>query len=511
MGNRISQLKAGAFLSYAQMALNIFIGILYTPVMLRILGQSEYGLYNTVASTISTMSILSLGLNSGYVRYFSKYKKDNDTTAIYKLNGLFILIFSVIGLITIVCGLFLTANLNFIFDDGLTQSEYSTARVLMVLLTASLAISFPAGIFSHIISANERFIFLKVLGMVKTVIGPLVTLPLLLMGYGSIGMVSASLFVSVVTDAIYFYYVIKVLKHKFYFRDFEKGIFKSLFAYTGFIALNLIAEQINHSVDKVLISRYLGTEMTAVYAIGYTLYTYYTNFSLAISGVFTPRVHNVINATEDNKSEQHIKLTELFVKVGRVQFIILALLASGIFLFGKEFILFWAGAGYEQSYYVVLLLVIPAVIPLTQNIGIAVQRAMNNHQFRGVVYFIMSIINLVLTIILTPVYGVVGATIGTAISLVIGNIILMNTFYHKKCNINILVYWKNILMMLKGLVLPVVLGLLVKKYVSFNTISLLVGGIAVYCCIYVGSMWLFALNKYEKGLLLGPVKKVLKR
>ena len=261
----------------------------------------------------------------------------------------------------------------------------------------------------------------------------------------------------------------------------------------------------------MLISRYLGTEMTAVYAIGYTLYTYYTNFSLAISGVFTPRVHNVINATEDNKSEQHIKLTELFVKVGRVQFAILALLASGIFLFGKEFILFWAGAEYEQSYYVVLLLVIPAVIPLTQNIGIAVQRAMNNHQFRGVMYFIMALINLVLTIVLTPVYGVVGATIGTAISLVIGNIILMNTFYHKKCNINILVYWKNILLMLRGLVLPIVLGLLVKKYVSFNTIPLLVGGIAVYCCIYVGSMWLFGLNKYEKGLLLGPVKKVLKR
>ena len=511
MGNRISQLKAGAFLSYAQMALNILIGIIYTPVMLRVLGQSEYGLYNTVASTISTMSILSLGLNSGYVRYFSKYKKDNDMTAIYKLNGLFILIFSVIGLITIVCGLFLTANLNMIFDDGLTQSEYSTARVLMVLLTVSLAISFPAGIFAHIISANERFVFLKVLGMVKTVVGPLVTLPLLLMGYGSIGMVSASLFISVVTDVIYFYYVIKVLKHKFYFHDFEKGIFKSLFVYTGFIALNLIAEQINHSIDKVLISRFLGTEMTAVYAIGYTLYTYYTNFSLAISGVFTPRVHNVINATEDNKKEQHIQLTDLFVKVGRVQFAILALLASGIFLFGKEFILFWAGAEYEQSYYVVLLLVIPAVIPLTQNIGIAVQRAMNNHQFRGVMYFIMALINLVLTIVLTPIYGVVGATIGTAISLVIGNIIIMNTFYHKKCNINILVYWKNILLMLKGLVLPVALGILVKSIVSFNTIPLLIAGIIGYCGIYAGSIWLFALNKYEKGLVLGPIKKVLKR
>ena len=56
MGKSMSQLKAGAFLSYAQMALNILISVVYTPVMLRILGQSEYGLYNTVASTVSTVS-----------------------------------------------------------------------------------------------------------------------------------------------------------------------------------------------------------------------------------------------------------------------------------------------------------------------------------------------------------------------------------------------------------------------------------------------------------------------
>ena len=511
MGKKINQLKAGAILSYMQMALNIIIGIVYTPVMLRILGKGEYGLYSTVASTISTLSILSLGLNSGYIRYFSKYKKNNDMTSIYKLNGLFILIFSVIGIITILCGMFLTTNLNLVFDKGLTESEYATARILMVLLTISLAISFPSGVFAHIISANERFAFLKVLGMVKTVVGPLVSMPLLLMGYGSIGMVSVSLFVSVIIDLIYFYYVLKVLKHKFYFRDFERGIFKSLFVYTGFIAFNLIAEQINNNLGKVLISRFLGTEVTAVYAVGFTLFTYYTSFATAISGVFTPRVHNIVNATDNDEKERTNRLTELFVRVGRIQYIILGLLATGIVFFGYEFIMVWAGEGYEQSYYVVLLLVIPALIPLTQNIGIDVQRAMNNHQFRGVAYFIMSLINLVLTIVLTPKYGVVGATIGTAISLVIGNIILMNIFYHKKCNIKIFDYWKNIISMSKGLLIPIAFGIVIKMYFDVSTVPMMLLGIAVFSCVYAGSMWLFALNKYEKNLILSPIKKLLKK
>ena len=100
------QLKWGSVLSYFSMGLSIIIGLVYTPVMIRLLGQSEYGLYNTVSSTISMLSVLSLGFNSSYVRYMAKYKQDNDKEGLYRLNGLFLIIFSIIGLIALICGLF---------------------------------------------------------------------------------------------------------------------------------------------------------------------------------------------------------------------------------------------------------------------------------------------------------------------------------------------------------------------------------------------------------------------
>ena len=78
--------------------------------MIQVLGKSEYGLYNTVVSIVSMLSILSLGFNSCYIRYYSKYKQDNNTEAIYKLNGLFLIIFLVIGVVAFLCGLFLTFN-----------------------------------------------------------------------------------------------------------------------------------------------------------------------------------------------------------------------------------------------------------------------------------------------------------------------------------------------------------------------------------------------------------------
>ena len=74
-----NQLRWGSILSYAQMGLSVLIGLLYTPVMLRLLGSSEYGLYNTVASTISMLGLLNLGFNSGYIRYFAKYRVNDSS------------------------------------------------------------------------------------------------------------------------------------------------------------------------------------------------------------------------------------------------------------------------------------------------------------------------------------------------------------------------------------------------------------------------------------------------
>lgn len=506
-----SQLKGGTILSYMQMALSIIVGLLYTPIMIRLLGKSEYGLYNTVSSTIAMLSILSLGFNSSYIRYYAKYKKDNNEQAIAGLNGLFLLVFSIIGVVALVCGTFLSFNLQYVFSDGLTAEEYETAKVLMLLLTVNLSLSFPASLFSSIISAHERFIFLKLLGMLKTVVGPLVTLPLLLLGYRSIAMVATTVAISLITDTIYFLYVKIALKNRFQFRGIEKGLFKSLFIYTSFIAINLIVNEVNWNLGKFLLGRFKGTEVVAVYSVGYALYHYYAMFSTAVSSVFTPRVHKIVNATLDNLNERKRQLTDLFIKIGRIQFIILGLLATGLIFFGKPFIFYWAGEGYEESYHVMLLLVLPATIALIQNVGIEIQRATNQHQFRSIVYGCMALINLALSIFLCQKYGAVGAAIGTAISLILANGLVMNIYYHKRCNIDIILFWKNILKMARGLIIPVAFGCAVVYRVQLTSIWTMLLWIGVYTVLYCASMWFLGMDAYEKGLITKPILKILKR
>ncbi len=508
---KTNQLKAGAIISYAQMGLAVFVGLVYTPMMIRILGQSEYGLYNTVVSTISMLSILSLGFNSSYIRYYAKYKVKQDDQSIYKLNGLFLTIFTVIGMVVLACGLFLTFNLNLVFDKGLTEAEYKLAEKLMLLLTVNLAISFPMSVFQNIISAHEKYVFLKLLGALKTVVGPLVSIPLLLTGCRSVGLVLVTLAISLLTDVLYIIYSKSKLDVRFRFGALEKGLFWDLLVFTFFIALNLIVDQVNINAGKFLLARFNGTAAVAVYSVGFSLHQYYMTFSTAISGVFSPRIHKIVNETKDDQALQKNQLTNLFVSVGRIQFMILALIASGLVLFGMDFINMWAGDGYDQAYYVMVIIVLPATVPLIQNIGIEIQRAQNRHQFRSVLYIFMAVVNLVITAWLCPIVGVLAPAIGTSVSTIVANCFIINVFYHKKCNIDIPVFWKNMARPLLALICPIICGVILNYVFPKKSLVEFVLSVAIYTVIYGISMWLVGMNKYEKGLVTKMLTKFIKR
>ena len=353
---KVNQLKVGSLLSYVQMIVNVIINLVYTPIMLRLLGKSEYGLYNTVASTISMLSILSLGFNSAYIKFYAKYKSEDDELSIQKLNGLFLLLFTVFAVVSIACGVFLSFHLNLVFSDGLTQNEYAIAKILMLLLTVNLGCTFPMSVFANIISAHEKFVFLKLMQMAKTILGPLVTLPLLLIGYRSIAMVSVTVGISVLVDILHLFYVKVILKQKFVFHNFEKGLLRKVFSFTYLIVIQVIVEQVNWNLDKILLGRFQGTGEVSVYAVGFSLFNYYMLVSFAVSNVFGPRIYQIVNNTQDDVQRKE-NLTNLLIKVGRIQYSVLMLFATGILFFGKAFIRFWAGEGYEDSYIVAIVLI----------------------------------------------------------------------------------------------------------------------------------------------------------
>lgn len=179
---KTNQLKIGVILSYATMFAQNIIGVYKIPIMLRLFGKSEYGLYQLVYSVVSYLGLLSFGFGSAYVRFYSRYKVKNGEDGIARLNGMFITIFLIIALISVLAGSILVFNVELIFKQGLTPSEINTARILMVLMVFNLAVTFPSSVFDSYVTAHECYFFQRVVSLLQTVLNPFLTLPLLLMG-----------------------------------------------------------------------------------------------------------------------------------------------------------------------------------------------------------------------------------------------------------------------------------------------------------------------------------------
>lgn len=501
-----NQRKAGVVLSYLSQGIHTLSGLLYTPIMLRLLGQSEYGLYQLVHSVVAYLSLLSFGFSSSYMRFYSRLKAKDDKQEIAKLNGMFLSIFLVIAVVCVLCGSVMITNINSIFADGLTSSEYSTARILMALMVLNLALTLPNSVFDSFTSAHERFVFQKTLGVLQNLLNPFITLPLLIMGYGSIGMVMVTTFLTISKLISNIWFCTKKLKIKFYFKGFNFKLLKEMWVFTFFIFINLIVDQINWSVDKFLLGRFAGTVAVAIYGVSGQLNTMYLQFSTTISNVFIPKVNRIVAESDDN-----MLLTKLFTKVGRVQFLILSLIISGFIFIGYPFIQMWAGKGYEHSYGIALLLMIPVTIPLIQNLGIEIQKAKNMHKVRSIVYLCIAISNIFVSIPCIKMWGAEGAAIGTALTLTLGNCLFMNWYYHNKIGLNIIYFWKQIGKFVPALLLPVLIGILIMMYIPINGVVAFGFAGVVYVVVFCASMWFFGMNQEEKQMIAGPMNKIGKK
>ena len=493
------QIKFGIILQYLQMGLNILISLIYTPIMIKILGQSEYGIYNLSSSIISYLSLLSLGFGASYIRYYSKYKKDNDEEGVKKLNALYLLVFAIMGAIAFIAGVILSSNVHIFFNETYSLNDLHIAKVLMMFLAINLTISFPASVFVSYITSQEKFIFQKIVNMGKTILSPALSIALLYMGYGSIGMVLVTTVVSLIIDILNIYYCVSKLNMRFKFKNLNFMLLKDIAAFSIFIAINQVIDQINWQTDKIILGKMINGGAVAIYAVASTINTMYINFSTAISSVFAPKINRIV-ATNSDDSEK--KLNDIFFFVGRLQFMVIMLILTGFIIFGKKFISMWVGSEYKMAYFVTLLLIIPVSIPLIQNVGVEIQRAKNKHQFRSVAYLIMAILNIFISVLLCKFYGIIGVSLGTTISLLLSNGFVMNVYYHKKLNIDIFGFWKEIMKTSRGLIIPAVFGLLLYnlQYKNVLTYFLCIG---VYSLVYIVSILVFSTTSYEKKAIKG--------
>lgn len=501
-----NQLKAGVVLNYVVIILNTVVGLLYTPYMLRMMGQSEYGLYSLVASVIAYLTVLDLGFGNAIVRYTAKFRAEKKTEEQYEMFGMFFLLYLVIGIIAFGIGLGLYFNVGTLFGNTMTAVELDRARIMMLLLVANLAFTFPMSIWGSIIQAYEDFVFQKSLNIFRIILNTAVMICLLHFGYKAVAMVVVQTIFNVLTLVVNFIYCRRKLNIHIYFRfkHFHWGFLKEVAIYSFWIFLNAIMDRVYWSTGQFVLGATVGTAAVAVFAIAIQLEGMYMQFSTAISSVFLPKVTAMV-ATNRSRKE----ISDLFIRTGRIQYIVLAYILSGFIIFGRQFIELWAGAGYSDAYIISLLFFIPLTVPLIQNLGITILQARNEMKFRSVLYIIIALVSLAMQIVLTRFFGGIGCAMGVSGALVVGQILIMNVYYQRRQDLDIKTFWKEIS---KMSIIPIVLifssMLVIRHFFALDSWGKLILGIAAFSLVYIPLFFRFSMTDDERNLFISMFHKI---
>ena len=501
-----NQLRSGVILSYLNLGISFVIPFVYTPLMLRLLGQAEYGLYSLSNSVIGYLSLLSFGFGSTIVRYIAKYRAEGSKQSEEEAFGFFLQLYCILATLVITGGVILSFNVNSIFNRGLAPEEIEKMRSLTLIMAFNTALSFPLSVFSSIAIAHERYFFRKVMDVIATVAAPVANLAALSLGFASVGMALAGTAVQLLLAPFTVGYCFRNLKLRPRFVRMPRGLIREMLGFSIFVFLGTLVDMLFWATDKVILGMLASTVAVAVYNVGGTFNNIVMQLSTSISGVLVPRITGMV-ITQTPRSEW----SALFIRVGRLQFLIIGLIISGFSVFGRAFISLWAGPDYADAFWVAALTMFPLCIPLIQNTGLSIVVAQNKHQFRAIVYLVIAIANVISTFLVVPTMGIIGAALCSCVSYLLGQGLIMNIYYYKVTGLDIPRFWGIILRMtiVPGGMMAV--GLLAVRFVPLDNWLTFLTGVAVYTAIYCLLMYAFVMNDYEKDIIRQPLRKLLNR
>lgn len=501
-----NEVKWGALLSYLLIIVNALYGFIVTPYILASIGEGDFGVYKTITSLSAALMVLDLGLGGTVMRYVAKYKSENRKDKIESFismslgeGGIIIGIFAVVSVV-------IYALLPAIYSDSLTASQFSLAKGLFTVLAVNMGLHIVENVFNGIITGHNKFTFANGLKLIRIALRIALVFVIFVFVKSAYVLVLLDLFLTILLLVAECTYSRKVLgvKVKISFKSWDNSVFKESFKYTSLIFITTIGAQINNNLDNVVIGAFKGASPVAVYSMALLIFGMFEQLSTSISGVMLPTVTNIL------KQEDGInKVQKTIVSAGRIQFALLGAALTGFVIIGKSFIRLWLGEGFGDVYYITLILIGPAILELCVNVCLAVLRAKNMLGFRTGVLLGTTILNAVITIVGVKHTNYYAAAVGTALSFLIGSVIIMNIYYYKKLRFNMLKIYAGIFSKTwLCLLLSGALMFLSSRIFTEGWLSLILN-IIVFAIVFGATMLLFGLNKEEKQMI-PVIGKVLK-
>lgn len=497
--NSSPQIRLGALMSYLAIAFNVVAGLLYTPWMIQEIGQADYGLY-ALAMSIMAYFMMDFGIGSAVGRFIAKYRAEGQEQRANQLLGLAAKLFLLFDFLFLVVIVTLYFFLETIFGS-FTAGEIDKFNVVFCIVGLFSVVKFPFLVLNGIFIGFERFVFLKFSDLLRKIFTVAMMVGALSLGYGLYALVIVNALIGILIIIVQCIYVFMKTPVRIELGFFDLKLLKEIFAYSAWITVILFAQRLYINIAPTILGIFSGTEEIAVFSIGMTIEGYFYTFASALGGLFLAKVSRIL-AGNDPKA-----VDDLLLRIGRLQMIIIGAILISFITIGKEFIILWVGPEFERSYSVSLFLMAPGVVFLTQQIAYTMLQAQNKVKYQAISLLCASPLSLGLSVWLSRYYGAIGASIGICVGLLLCHV-AMSIIFHRVFDLDISRFFAQChLKILPSFLLALGAGFLIARYVPAESLLLFMPKALLLVVLYSSIVWMFAMNRYEKNLVLSFLKK----
>ncbi|MBW1727686.1 MAG: oligosaccharide flippase family protein [Deltaproteobacteria bacterium] len=430
-------LKINAISNWTSLVVQVAVGFFLTPFVISYLGRSGYGIWTLVGSFIGYYGLLNLGIGSAITRYIARYAAQKDDKRLNETANTALAMFCVTGLLAILISFLVAAPLAHFFK--VPSEKVNAFKHIVWALGIATGLSFPSGVFSAMITAREHFVAVNVVNITATLLRAVLTVAILLAGYGLAGIAYPTLAATVVS-LIAVFFLVKSVMPEFRIRlaHARLATLKMLLVYGGYTTIISVADILRMKIDSIVIGKMIGLAEVGIYGVAALLVSYMLRLVVSGMGILTPRFAALDGAGHADE------LRDTFLRSLSISSFIACGAALMALLFGRAFILLWVGPGFEGAIPVLGILAVSYAVALSQTPGIGLLYAVNKHRYYAAVTMAEAIANLLLSILLARLYGIIGVALGTAIPMFVVKLLVQPIYVSRVAGIRFKDYVKAI-------------------------------------------------------------------
>lgn len=418
LGEFSKKLVTNTFFNMLGRSWHFVLTLLLMPYILRHLGVGQFGVWVVLSIFTNSFNLLDMGLGSSFVKYISAYHTHEDYDRINQVLFSGLAFYGLFGVLLTTAGLAFEKPLFSWFH--ITNASDVFPVVLIACSIQNIAIMYLS-----VFKGIQRMDKSNAIEIKMSIVNAIGTVFFLEAGLGIFGLAVNALVCAVMATVFTWWTVRQAVPKVRFAWHFNGPLLKEMFRYGAKIQVSRLGNLICFNLDKLLISRYLGSAAVSFYEVGSRLTAFMRAVPLVMISALIPATSE-LDARNDRE-----KICQTYYLASKYLCMVTVAMVAFVILEARSVVRLWIGSGFEESVILIQTLAIGYGVNVMGGAASQTGAGIGRPEFDMKSTLVLVTLNPVLSLLLVHQFGAAGAAAGTSIALVSAAIYLLVIFHRQ--------------------------------------------------------------------------------